>query len=167
MRRLFAITLAGCLLPAAARAQTAVYPAKPVRIIVGFAAGGGIDAYARLLSRHLGRNIPGAPTVVVQNLPGAAGLTAVMSLNTPDGTEGLSVVAFNPAIVVQALLTPDKFNVDFSKLQWLGAIDQDQRVCYAAARTGIKTFDDMRKRDQIITGSAGAGGVLSHASVSR
>src|SRR4051812_9558040 len=56
------------------------YRGKIVTLVVGFTPGGGFDAYARLLARHLGRHIPGEPTVIVENMPGAGSLTAVRYL---------------------------------------------------------------------------------------
>jgi tripartite-type tricarboxylate transporter receptor subunit TctC len=72
----------GAMLPALAQAQD-FYKGKTLTIVVGFTPGGGFDINARLLARHIGRHIPGNPTVVVQNLPGAAGLNSVRYLDAP------------------------------------------------------------------------------------
>src|SRR5947207_9054017 len=62
----------GVAMPAAAQDPAAFYRGKTVRIVVGFSAGGGYDIYARVLAKHFARHIPGQPTVIVQNMPGAA-----------------------------------------------------------------------------------------------
>ena len=72
-----ALTLAA---PAAAQDAATFYKGKTVRLVVGFSSGGGYDVYARLLARHIGRYIPGNPTVIVQNMPGAASLNSVKFL---------------------------------------------------------------------------------------
>ena len=65
-----------CAAPSGAQDAAAFYRGKTVRIVVGFSSGGGYDVYARVLARHIGRYIPGNPTVVVQNMPGAASRSA-------------------------------------------------------------------------------------------
>src|SRR5262249_47916797 len=75
-------------------AQT-FYEGKTVRINVGFAAGGGYDTYARLLARHLGRHIPGNPTVIVDNMPGAGSLIATNQLYRVAKPDGLTLGHFN------------------------------------------------------------------------
>jgi tripartite-type tricarboxylate transporter receptor subunit TctC len=140
-----------------AQAQDDFYANKRISIVVGFGPGGGIDAYARTVARYLGNYIPGNPTVIVVNMPGAAGLTAVMSLDASAPKDGTTIVAFNPALVVQALLDPDKYKVNFSEMTWLGSVDEDLRLCYMWGATGVKTLDEMLKRDQVIMADSGAG----------
>src|SRR5262245_24276000 len=78
------LALAACctasMTPSAAQDPAAFYRGKTMRIVVGFSSGGGYDVYARVLARHIGRYIPGNPTVVVQNMPGAASLKSVQYL---------------------------------------------------------------------------------------
>ena len=81
---------------AAAQDVEGFYRGKTVRIIVGFSAGGGYDHYARVLSRHIGRHIPGQPNVIVQNMPGAASLNSVRYVATAAPTDGTVINAFNP-----------------------------------------------------------------------
>src|SRR5262245_19123698 len=76
-----ALSIAG-MAPGAAQDPAAFYRGKTMRIVVGFSSGGGYDVYARVLARHIGRYIPGNPTVVVQNMPGAASLKSVQYLTT-------------------------------------------------------------------------------------
>src|SRR5436190_1462007 len=79
-------------------AQANVYQGKTLRIIVGSASGGGYDLWARLLAQHIGKHIPGHPTVIVQNLPGAGGLIAGNFIYGQAKPDGLTLGAFNPAL---------------------------------------------------------------------
>jgi tripartite-type tricarboxylate transporter receptor subunit TctC len=120
------------------------YKGKTVTIAVGFSAGGGFDIYSRILARHIGKHIAGTPTVIVSNVPGAASFKAVQSLQAMphDGTQ---IVAFNPGLVSQSLLEPNKVAFRFTDVSFLGSITSETPVCYAWGKTGIKTFDDLMK----------------------
>src|SRR6476646_9303948 len=87
---LAALTLGGGLFAGSACAEdvASFYKGKTFRIVVGFSPGGGYDVYARVLARHIGRYIPGNPTVVVQNMPGAASLKSIQYLNVGGPTDG-------------------------------------------------------------------------------
>src|SRR5262245_60560055 len=104
-------TAAWCLAgtaPSASQDPAAFYRGKTMRIVVGFSSGGGYDVYARVLARHIGRYIPGNPTVVVQNMPGAASLKSVQFLTTGAPTDGTLITTFNPGLITQSLTAPDK-----------------------------------------------------------
>lgn len=144
---------------AAAKAQDAAafYHGKTMRIVVGFSSGGGYDQYGRLLSRHIGRHIPGQPTVVVQNMPGAASLKAVQYLDQGAPTDGTTIVTFNPGLMTQSLTAPAKVPVDFRKFAWIGNISEDIRVCFTWAAKGIKDWKDYTSGKQIVYGNTGVG----------
>ena len=153
--RATAVTLAAAFALAAgpAAAQKVSFEGKTIRIIVGFGPGGGYDSYARVLARHYGAHLPGKPTVVVENMPGAGSLTAVRWLDGPAPKDGTAIVAFNPGIITQAILEPQKMgNVNFLNYGWIGNLARDQRVCYIWAEKGIKTFDEFRARKGHIFG---------------
>ena len=113
------LTLGSLIAVTAAHAQT--YPSKTITIVVGFSPSGGYDLYARNLSRHISKHIPGNPTVVVQNQPGAGSLTAVRSLDANAPKDGTVMTIFNPGLVTQSIVDPDKVNVDFRNVAWIGA----------------------------------------------
>jgi len=73
---------------------------KRITIVVGYSAGGGYDHYARTLARHLGRHLPGHPAVIVQNMPGAATLTAVRWLDVTAPKDGTVIAMFDPALII-------------------------------------------------------------------
>src|SRR5579871_316235 len=110
------------LLPGtASHAQESFFAGKMLRIIVGLPPGGGADAYARLVQRHLARHIPGAPAIVVQNMPGAGSLRSVMALNTsPD--DGTVIAHFSSALLTEAITTPERARIDFRNYAWLGNV---------------------------------------------
>src|SRR5215472_4377765 len=97
----------------AAQAQTTV-EFKSITIVVGASAGGGYDTYARVLARHIGRHIPGRPSVIVQNMPGASSLKAVQYLDANAPKDGSVMAAFNPGLMTESLLNVDKIRFKFS-----------------------------------------------------
>jgi tripartite-type tricarboxylate transporter receptor subunit TctC len=128
------------------------YKGKTVKVVVGFSPGGGFDAYGRLIARHIGNHIPGKPSLVVNNLPGASGLKAVQSLKAQPG-DGTVMVHFNAGNVLKSLTDPDKVKIRFTDVAFLGSISSDMRVCYMWHKTGIKTWDDLVKRPQVTLGA--------------
>ena len=151
---LLLVTLAG---QAAAQDVAGFYRGKTIHLIVGFSPGGGYDVYARLLARYYGKHIPGNPTFVVQNMPGAASLKSVQFLDVGAPADGTTIVTFNPGLITQSLTTPDKVPVKFLNYAWIGNISEDVRVCFTWHATGIKTFADMLKAEKIVYGNTGIG----------
>jgi tripartite-type tricarboxylate transporter receptor subunit TctC len=157
MRRLaphvaaFAIALA---LASPARAQTAeeFYRGRTVTILVGFTAGGGYDLYARLLGRHIGQHIPGNPTVVVQNMPGAGSMKATQYVYGVAAKDGLTLATVSRGMVTEPLLNAANF--DATKLTWLGTVTSETSVCATWKTSAVKTWDDMFAREFSLGGSA-------------
>jgi len=135
------------------------YSGKTLTIVVGYSAGGGYDQYARILARHFGRHIPGNPTIVVQNMPGAASLTSVRWLATAP-KDGTAITMFDPGLILESLSAPDKFNVKFSDYQYLGGMSREVTICYAWHATGIKTWDDMMRRKEFLIGLTAKGSAV-------
>ncbi len=133
------------------------YKGKNVNLVVGFTPGGGYDQYARVFARHYDKHIPGRPNVVVQNSPGAGSLTAVKRLDASLAADGTNIVTFNYGLITESLTHPEKTNVNFTQYRWIGSITQDFRVCYSWHATGMKTWDDVAKRDEVIFGTTGPG----------
>ncbi len=140
-------------------------PYPQISIIVGFSPGGGYDTYARVLSRHYGRNLPGYPRIIVQNMPGASSLTAVRYLDNAGKKDGSVITAFNPGLINQSLLEYDKVKVRFPDYAWIGSITKDYRVCYAWNAGGVRSWDDLLKRDRFNLGTTapGASAYINHA----
>jgi tripartite-type tricarboxylate transporter receptor subunit TctC len=146
-----------CATPVAAQDVAGFYKGKTVRIVVGFSAGGGYDHYARVLSRHIGRHIPGQPNVIVQNMPGAASLNSVRYVATAAPTDGTVINAFNPGLITQSVTVPQKIGANFLDFAWLGSVTEDFRVCHTWNGTGIKDWQDLLKRPQVNFGVTGVG----------
>jgi tripartite-type tricarboxylate transporter receptor subunit TctC len=149
------IALAAVMLLAAAPA--AVHPAaaqdfykgKVLNIVVGFTPGGGFDLNARLLSRYIGRYIPGNPDVVVNNMPGAGSITSVRHLQAIAPKDGTVISTFNFGLIGESKITPDKVPLDFRKFAWIGSISQDLTVCYVWHTLGVKTMADLKTHKNI------------------
>ncbi len=93
-----------------AHAETASFGGKTIKIIVGMPPGGGVDSYARLVQRHLGRFLPGSPGIVVQNMPGAGSLRSVMALvNSLEDVVG----TFSSSLLTEAISMPERVKIDF------------------------------------------------------
>ena len=155
MHKGWSLVLAALLASSSAVAQATAI--RTLRIVVGFAVGGGYDAYARMLSRHMGRHLPGTPVVIVQNMPGAAGLKALQYLDNGAPTDGSVIAAFNPGSITEFLVNPDAYRFNFMDVAWVGSITRDLRACYAWAATGIKTFDDLKRSKQFNMGAPARG----------
>jgi tripartite-type tricarboxylate transporter receptor subunit TctC len=146
--------------PPQSRAADEFYKGKTFTIVVGFSPGGGYDLNARTLARHIAKHIPGNPTVIVQNMPGAGSLTAVRYLDATAAKDGTVMTIFNPGNVTQSVVTPDKIKMDFRKVAWIGSITPDFRVCYGYGDKAPKTWDDLMHRTKdspFILGSTGKG----------
>jgi len=137
------------------------YKGKTVQIVVGFDAGGGYDAYARLLARHLSKHIPGSPTFVVQNMPGAGSRVAANWLYTiapKDGTVLGSVVQSTP---VDQVFKEQGIRFDAARFNWIGNPINDNLVSITSDQSGLKTLEDVKARGGLICGSSGAGPTVS------
>ena len=129
-----------------------------IRLIVGFSAGGGFDMYARLLARHFGRQLPGNPSVIVQNMPGSSSLKSVQYLDQGAPRDGNYITAFNPGLMTNSLLEPEKVTYNFSNLGWVGSITQDYRVCYSYNREGsARSWEDFTKQARFNMGTTSIG----------
>jgi tripartite-type tricarboxylate transporter receptor subunit TctC len=152
-----AMASALALSPLAVAADDDFYRGKTINIMVGNSAGGGHDAYARLLARYLPKHLAGAPAVIVQNMPGAASAKAVQYLDAAAPKDGTVMSEFSPDIITQALLEPDKVRIDFSKMQWVGSMTRDFRVCYAWHESGVHDWGTLTKAQKFNVGSGGVG----------
>jgi tripartite-type tricarboxylate transporter receptor subunit TctC len=134
------------------------YKGKTFTIVVGFSPAGGYDSYARVLARYIGNHIPGKPTVIVQNMPGAGSLTSVRYLDLTAPKDGTVMTIFNPGLVTQSIVQPERVNLDFRKFSWVGVVTPDFRVCYGYGPKGITSWDQlMHGGKQFIIGSTGKG----------
>lgn len=155
------VALATALIAIAAVPPTTAqdfYKGKTITIFVSSGSGGGFDINARMLARHINRHIPGRPDVIVSNMPGAAGLTAIRHVENVATKDGTSIIMFNFGLIGISKLTPDKMPVDFRKLAWLGSISQDLTMCYTWHKRGIKTLTELKATKGLHFGLSAPGG---------
>jgi tripartite-type tricarboxylate transporter receptor subunit TctC len=156
--RCLVAVLAGLLALVVPASAQDFYKGKNFTIVVGFSPAGGFDTYARNLARYLGNHIPGNPAVIVQNMPGAGSLTSVRYLNLTAPKDGTVMTIFNPGLVTQSLVQPERVNLDFRQFSWVGVATPDFRVCYGYGDKGIKSWDQlMHGGKPFIIGSTGKG----------
>jgi tripartite-type tricarboxylate transporter receptor subunit TctC len=146
--------------PGAARAGDAVadfYSGKSVQLVIGYAPGGGYDVYARALARYMGRHIPGNPSIVVQNMPGAGSIKAANYLYNIAPKDGTTFGGFSRGAFLDPLLgRAEGVQYVAAKYGWLGSISNEVGVCAFRADSGIATWQDMQTKPYVI-GSTGAG----------
>src|SRR5262245_13366732 len=151
--------VAGVLLLAGAERAAAsdFYAGKTVNFIVGTDVGGGFSIYGRALSRHLGRFIPGNPTVVMKNMPGAGGATAASYLYRIAPKDGTVIGSVSPNTILGRLLDGNRTQYDPAKFQYLAGAERGTRLCMTFAHSKTRTFDDaLRQRTVIGATSAGS-----------
>ena len=129
---------------------------RPVTIYVAGTAGGGIDLYARLLARHIGRHIPSKPNVTVQVMPGAGGIRAAKFFAEQAPRDGTAIAAFANGPIIEPLIGARNPGYDMSKFTWIGAVTKDVGLCVSFATTPFKTIEDVKKQ-QMVVGGTGAG----------
>lgn len=140
--------------PAAAQdGGEAFYRGKSITITVGSAAGGGFDAYARLLARHLGGHIPGSPAVVVQNMPGAGSNRAATHVALQAPKDGTAIAAIQPTAIVWPLISDQALPHDPSKFVVLGSVNRSVFLCLARSDAPVKTFKQALEQELVIGGS--------------
>jgi tripartite-type tricarboxylate transporter receptor subunit TctC len=133
------------------------YAGKSLHLVIGYAPGGGYDLYARTLARHIGRHIPGNPSIVVQNMPGAGSLKAANFLYSIAPRDGATFGGFSRGAYLDPLLGRGTgAQYEAAKFGWLGSISSEVGVCAFRTGAGIKSWADMRTKPFII-GSTGAG----------
>jgi tripartite-type tricarboxylate transporter receptor subunit TctC len=121
----------------AASPQDDFYRGKTIRIVVGYSAGGGFDTYSRAIARHLAKHIPGKPAVIVENMPGAAGLVAANSIARAARPDGLTIVNFQGTQVMGQILGREGVEFDARKFEWVGAPTRENAVCALTRASGI------------------------------
>ncbi len=118
---------------------------RPINIYVAGTAGGGIDLYARVMARHLGRHIPGNPAVNVQVMPGAGGIRAANFLAQQAPKDGTAITTFAGGPILEPLIGSRKTDYDSSQLTWIGAVTKDVGLCIAWGASPFKTIKDAQR----------------------
>jgi tripartite-type tricarboxylate transporter receptor subunit TctC len=130
------------------------YKGRTIHIVIGYAVGGGYDAYARLLTRYMGKHIPGNPNLVPQNMPGAGSLKAALFLYEVAPKDGSYFGTVARAVPLAPLLQNAQF--DGSKFSWIGSISDDVSICLSWNTSPVKTFNDMLTQTVTFAGEGAA-----------
>lgn len=141
---------------AAAQSPAEFYKGKSVELQIGYSVGGGYDLYARLVARHLGRHIPGNPTIVPMNMAGAGSLRLANWLYTVAPHDGSVIAATSRGAAFDPLINEKGAQFDASKFSWIGSANDEVSVCVALQSSGIAKFADVLDKPLSI-GSTGVG----------
>lgn len=141
---------------ASAQSVESFFHAQPLSITVGSTASSGYDFYARLLARHLGNHLPGQPTVIVKNMPGAGGLTALRYLYDAAPKDGSVIGTVSRGIPFEPLLGSTKVEFDPLKFVWLGSMANEITLFVSWQTAKVKTAEQLLTTELII-GTSGAG----------
>src|SRR5499426_1004315 len=152
-----AILIAILVAPVAASAQGDFYSGKTIELIVSTGAGGGLDANARVVARHLGSHIPGQPTIVVKNMPGAGHIRAANYVFTQAPKDGTTIATFIPVFVMAQVLERSR-SILFNSAQfnWLASTSSSNSTVYVWHTSGTKSVEDATRRT-VVMGGTGAG----------
>ena len=139
-------TLAAWLvLVAPAAAQQDYYKDKTLRFVVGYSPGGGFDIYTRTIARHISKHIPGNPTTVVTNQPGAGGLIAANSVYKVAKPDGLTIGNFIGNLVIDQVIGSPGIEFDARKFEWVGVPMQETNACALTKASGITSLEAWKK----------------------
>lgn len=143
-----------------ARGQDTVeqfFRGKAINIYVGSSAGGGYDTYGRLVARHLGKHIPGQPTIIVQNMPGAGSNKAASYIFGVAPKDGTAIGAIFPGAILQPLMGDTTVQHEPNKFIYLGSANSDVYHCFARTDAPAKSFREALDRE-IVLGASNEGG---------
>ncbi len=148
MIRIAAAIILAAALAAPARAQdvASFYKGRTIAVVIGYSVGGGYDLYARLVAEHMGKHIPGNPTLVPQNMPGAGSLKAANYLYSVAPKDGSVIGTFGRSMGLEPLVGTDA-PYDGTKFAWLGSVTNDVSLCVSWKTSPIKTWNDMLTKE--------------------
>ncbi len=138
------------------------YKGKTLVFIVGTAPGGGFDTYSRITARHIGKHIPGNPSTIVQNMPGAGNLIAANYVYNKAEPDGLTVGHFSGSMIFKHILGDQGVMFDGKKFGWLGTPAPERHTCVVTEKTGIKNLEEWSAAKRPVKlGSLGPGNATS------
>lgn len=156
VRMLLTASCALTCLIASARASDPFYQGRQLSLIVGNAAGGGYDVYARHVARHLVRHIPGEPTIIVQNMPGAGGFQATNHLYNVSPKDGSVIGLLQRGVPLAPLLETRSVNMKFDarKFNWVGSVNADTGLVIVWHTSRHQTMEDVFNHELVIGSSS-------------
>jgi hypothetical protein len=131
------------------------YSGKQISLYVGGGVGGGYDFYGRLVARYIGRHIPGRPTVVVMNMPGAGGIIAANYLYNSARRDGTEIAIVGRAVTTQPLIDPGDSGPKYiaTRFNWIGTPEQESGLLLARLPSSIKTIQDLETHQLVLSGT--------------
>ena len=142
--------------PGRAQAPAEFYKGKSVDVHIGYSGGGGYDVYARALARHMDRHIPGRPTLVPKNMPGAGSLVLANWLYNVGPKDGTAFGMIGRGTGFDPLLGSTKAQFDATKFNWLGSMNNEVSVCVAWHTTGITKLEQVLTKELVVGGTGPA-----------
>jgi tripartite-type tricarboxylate transporter receptor subunit TctC len=165
--RLIALVLALLLVPAATKAQAVgdFYRGKTVSLILGYPGGGSNGIYARAVARHIGKHIPGNPTVIFRSMPGAGSLVAANHLFRVAPRDGTALGFISATIPLEELLGVGGVKFKSAEFNWIGRIAPGVNMTFVKDTSPIKSIRDTYKREVILGASGRSSTVFVYPSV--
>jgi tripartite-type tricarboxylate transporter receptor subunit TctC len=139
-----------------AQDPAAFYKGKSIDLYIGYSAGGGYDVYARALARHMGRFIPGSPTIVPKNMPGAGSLVLANWLYNVAAKDGTAFGMIGRGTAFDPLLGSTKAQFDAAKFTWIGSMNDEVSVCVAWHTSGIASLEQVVQNELTVGGTGPA-----------
>src|SRR6266699_36736 len=150
----------GANAPASAQTPEVFYKGKTIDFVIGYPPGGSNDTWGRILTRHLGKHIPGAPYVVPKNMPGAGSFLAVNTIFNVSPRDGTVIGIGAPTIPLDEKLATQGVRFRTAELNWIGRVDSLINIVFMWKTSPVKTFADAQKRESTLSGT-GVGSTVS------
>ena len=150
------LAIAGSCVPGRAQTGDDFYKGKQLSVMIGYGVGGSDDLWARLIARHIGDYIPGHPTVIAVNTPGAGSLLLANQITNTQPKDGTVIGLINRGLPFEPLLGGISVRFDPLKLSFVGSPDRDTAVCAANKNAPVKTVQDLSSQE-LIVGATGSG----------
>jgi tripartite-type tricarboxylate transporter receptor subunit TctC len=153
------VVLALALAPSRGRAADDFYQGRQIRLVVGTAAGQDYDSWARLIARHIGRFIPGSPTIVVENMPGAGHILATNYLFNLAPRDGTVIGMVSRNMTEAAVMKLANVRFDPTAFNWIGSPELNHRVLFVNTASGVMSFQDLTTHELLVGTPGGVQGV--------
>ena len=154
----------GCTRAQAQDAST-FFKGRTITIGGGAAAGGGLDTYARLIARHLGRHVPGSPSVIVSNMPGAGGQVVARHLYASAPRDGTHMATFFPSVLIDPFIVAGPRVIDPGKFNYVGNAREEVSVCIVRRDAPVQSLADLRATEVVIGATSPGSQVVDYPNV--
>jgi hypothetical protein len=151
-----AVVLDALTVSAHAQSPAEFFKGKTIEVFIGTTTGGGYDAYTRILSRHMGRHIPGNPVLVPKNMAGGGGIRLANYLYNAAPKDSLAFGTYNRGITYEPLLGNKSAQFDPIRFNWIGSTNDEVSICVAWHTTGVARYQQVLERE-LVVGASGVG----------